>query len=96
MTIGSGSLPVGLPMVPVAQIIAKIAKYDTNSFILNFVGINRLFTVIFRTITFTFVLYLSSVYRKKKEEGSILWQYRFWSFQRKDTKSEMVLAKNQL
>ena len=40
MKIGSGSLPVGLPMVPVAQIIVKIAKNDTNPFILNFVDMN--------------------------------------------------------
>ena len=43
MTIGSGSLPVGLPKVPVAQIIAKIAKNDKNPFISNFVDSIRLF-----------------------------------------------------
>ena len=49
MTIGSGSLPVGLPKVPVAQIIAKIAKNDPNPYISDFFGSIRLFLVIFRT-----------------------------------------------
>ena len=43
MTIGSGSLPVGLPKVPVAQIIAKIAKNDPNPYISDFFGSIRLF-----------------------------------------------------
>ena len=63
MLIGSGSLPVGLPKVPVAQIIAKIAKNDTNLFISNFQD------WLLRSFNFLYLKY--SVYRKKKEEGSI-------------------------